>query len=79
MVSLLRAAGRRTIPADGFLIVQHPDLTPRQSTFMFERTTVIGHKLSFKRSSIWQRMFDTWVRSYEARVSADGKVFFIDL
>jgi hypothetical protein len=29
--------------------------------------------------SIWRRMFDVWVRSYDARVSEDGKVFFIGL
>ena len=29
--------------------------------------------------SIWRRMFDAWVSSYEARVSPDGKVWFLDL
>jgi len=32
-----------------------------------------------QKPSIWQRMFDAWVRSYEARVSADGKVLFVGL
>jgi hypothetical protein len=27
-------------------------------------------------ASIWRRMFDAWVRSYEARISPDGKVFY---
>lgn len=29
--------------------------------------------------SIWRRMFDLWVRSYDSRISADGKEFFIGL
>jgi hypothetical protein len=32
-----------------------------------------------QKPSIWRRMFDAWVRSHEARVSPDGKVFFLDL
>jgi hypothetical protein len=31
------------------------------------------------RPSIWHRMFNAWVRSHDARVSPDGKVFFLDL
>jgi hypothetical protein len=29
--------------------------------------------------SIWRRMFDAWVQSYESRISADGKVWFVGL
>lgn len=29
-----------------------------------------------QNTSIWRRMFDAWVRSYEARISPDGKVFY---
>jgi hypothetical protein len=32
-----------------------------------------------QKPSIWRRIFDAWVRSYEARVSPDGKVLFVDL
>ena len=32
-----------------------------------------------QKPSIWRRMFDAWVCSYDARVSPDGKVFFIGL
>lgn len=32
-----------------------------------------------QKPSIWHRMFHAWVRSHEARVSPDGKVFFFDL
>ena len=32
-----------------------------------------------QRPSIWRRMFVAWVRSYEARVSPDGKVWFLGL
>jgi hypothetical protein len=29
--------------------------------------------------SIWRRMFDLWVLSYDSRISADGREFFIGL
>jgi hypothetical protein len=32
-----------------------------------------------QKLSMWRRMFNAWVSSYEARVSPDGKVFFIGL
>jgi hypothetical protein len=32
-----------------------------------------------QKPSIWRRMFDAWVRSYESRISPDGKVLFLDL
>lgn len=32
-----------------------------------------------QKPSIWQRMFDAWVHSYDARMSADEKVLFVGL
>jgi hypothetical protein len=32
-----------------------------------------------QKQSLWRRMFDAWVRSYEARISPDGKVLFLGL
>jgi len=31
---------------------------------------------SQQKPSIWRRMFDAWVRSYEDRISPDGKVYY---
>lgn len=31
------------------------------------------------QQSVWRRMFNAWVRSYDARISGDGKVFFVGL
>jgi hypothetical protein len=39
------------------------------------KTTVADQQ----KPSIWRRMFDAWVRSYDARVSPDGTVLFIGL
>lgn len=34
---------------------------------------------SEQKPSIWRRVFDAWVRSYESRISPDGKVLFLGL